>query len=340
MTNFERLRSLRETAALWHGRSGHDASAETRGALKTWLDQSPQHAAAFSSIDRTWAALKSAAQSPAILELRQEAAQRLPLTSGHRPRRWAAAALIIFLLGAALWIIVPRTGFELSAFAWLNGKTHEAPTQSYATEIGDRLTVALEDGSKVTLDTATQLAVTFTNKARTVRLSRGQALFEVARDVSRPFVVEIHNRRFIAVGTAFDVRLDGQQIKVTMLEGTVRTESIGLGSQIRTIVTAGEQLVANSKAEDRIRRVDPVRETSWRHGQVIFDNTPLSEAVEELNRYSKVRIELADPKLADLRLSGTFATGSTSAFVEAVTTYFSIKVDRSAEHTVTLRGRP
>ncbi len=341
MAPVERLNSLRETAALWHERADQEhATEETRGALNAWLDESPEHVAAFRSIERTWIALTSAAQDPTVLKLRQEAAQRLTPQASTRlhPLRWVVAALIL-ALGAMLWIIVPRTSFDLSPLAWLKGQSSNPAILKYATNTGDRLTIALDDGSHLTLNTNTQLNVTFSKKSRTVRLSRGQALFEVAKDASRPFIVQTENRRFIAVGTAFDVRLDGQQIKVTMLEGTVRAESIEPSSPMHTTVSAGEQLIAGTHAEDRVRRVDSERETSWRHGQVIFDNTPLADAIDELNRYSAKHIKLADPKLADLRLSGAFATGGTNAFVEAVTTYFPIRIEQADERSVTLKAR-
>jgi transmembrane sensor len=342
MARIERLNSLRDTAARWFERAGHDASsAETHGPLKAWLAESPEHAAAFRSIERTWFALKSATQEPAVLELRQEAVSRLtprPFAS-RLPLRWGAA-LIVFFIAAALWIVVPRTDFGPSLLAWLNGEIHKPVTQSYATKTGDRLTVTLNDGSQAILNTATRLEAIFSKQSRTVRLFGGEALFEVTKDTSRPFVVQTENRRFIAVGTAFDVRLDGQQVKVTMLEGTVRAESIDPRSPIQTTVTAGEQLIARTHTEDHVRRVDPQRETSWRHGQVIFDNTPLGDAVEELNRYSSTQIELADPQLADLRLSGTFATGRTSAFVEAIAAYFPIRIEHTDAQIVMLKARP
>jgi transmembrane sensor len=342
MAHIERLNSLRDAAARWFERAGQDDNpAETRGALNTWLEESPDHAAVYRSIERTWWSLHSAAEDPAIIELRREAARRLtPLVSAsHYPLRWAAAALIIFSLGAALWIIVLRTGFELSPLAWFNGNTDNPVTQSYATKTGDRIAIALDDGSQMTLNTATQVDVVFSKKFRTVKLFGGEVLFEVAKDASRPFVVQTENRRFTAVGTAFNVRLDGQQVKVTMLQGTVRAESMELDPPIRTTVTAGEQLIARAHTKDSVLRVDPERETSWRHGQVIFDNTPLGEAIKELNRYSSTHIELTDQKFANLRLSGTFATGSASTFVEAITAYFPLQIAHTDARTITLKAR-
>lgn len=235
----------------------------------------------------------------------------------------------------------------------------------YETATGERLAFTLGDGSQVTLDTHSELRVSFSPTERQVRLSHGQAFFEVAKDPQRPFVVEVHDRRFVAVGTAFDVRVDGDQVKVTMVEGTVRVErrdesilAVGGSAQPRASVrstdrspapgssggptravatiTAGEQLVADARRRDDVRATDPERETSWRRGQVIFDNTRLADAIAEVNRYSEAKIELADPDLADLRLSGAFATGRPTVFVEAVTSYFPVQVTRSDERGVTL----
>jgi transmembrane sensor len=340
MAILERAKSLRETAALWHEREGQDTSAESRGALNAWLNESPDHMAAYRSIEYTCTILQRSAEHPTILEMRQEAARRSALTPMiNRPLRWATAALIVLSLGTMLWIVSSRAGFELTSLAWRNGDSLNPATRSYATKTGDRLSVALVDGSQVTLNTETQIDVTFSKGSRAVRISRGEALFEVAKDSSRPFIVKSENRRFIAVGTKFDVRVAGSQVKVTMLEGTVRAEGDDADSKLGATVTAGEQLVATAHAADQIRRINTERETSWRHGQVIFENTRLAEAIDELNRYSTHRIALADAKLADLRISGTFNTGSTSEFVEAITAYFPIEIVSADDHYVTLKAR-
>ncbi|MGH7880158.1 MAG: FecR domain-containing protein, partial [Candidatus Binataceae bacterium] len=75
---------------------------------------------------------------------------------------------------------------------------------------------------------------------------------------------------------------------------------------------------------------------SWSRGQVIFDNTRLEDAIAELNRYSEIPIELADPALADLRLSGAFATSQTTAFIEAITRYFPVRVVGADERAIVL----
>jgi transmembrane sensor len=181
------------------------------------------------------------------------------------------------------------------------------------------------------------------------------------------------NRQFVAVGTAFDVRVDGDQVKVTMVEGTVRVEAVGdrpfspqvndsvirnaaspvaqnsavrealrvasAGAPAIATITAGEQLICDARQKDHVRVADADRDTSWRRGQVIFENARLADAVAELNRYSEVKIELRDASLADLKLSGAFATGGTSVFVEAVTSYFPVKVGEDNDKRVVLEKR-
>jgi len=335
--------SVREVAALWHERvNADDVSEDTRDALKMWLAESPAHAAAYQAIDRTWAQLKAASLDPEILGLRHETALRLTRkTSGElRPLRWVAAALILVTLGTAVASLAPYAGFDLSPIAWIKGKTHFHGDGRYVTTTGERLTFALADGSQITLNTQTELSVTYSATVRSVRLIRGQALFEVAKDAARPFVVQAQDRRFVAVGTAFDVRIEGEEVKVTMLTGTVRAEGQTPDSPIATTVTAGEQLITDNRTPDHVRPADPERITSWRRGQVIFDDTRLSDAVEEINRYSETRVKLADPKLGDLRLSGAFATGATRTFVEAVTTYFPLEIEHADDRTVVLKARP
>ena len=136
------------------------------------------------------------------------------------------------------------------------------------------------------------------------------------------------------------------QMKVTMIEGTVRVEPMTTTLDRRTasasparMLTSGEQLVVDAQSGDYIHPSDPDRATSWLHGQVIFDDARLADAVAELNRYSETQIVLADPTLADLRLSGAFVTGRPNVFVEAVTSYFAVAVASRDSESIVLKAR-
>ena len=179
----------------------------------------------------------------------------------------------------------------------------------------------------------------------------GRPLFEVAKNPDRPFVVEAQSRRLVAVGTAFDVRLEEAGVQVTMVEGTVRVEHIPkkaareLAATERpaspkvTMLTAGQQLMTDSGDKDEVRNTNADHVTSWQRGQVIFENARLADAIAEFNRYSDNELELENPSLQELRLSGAFATGRPAVFIEALTTYFPIKIVSSDDHVVVLGHR-
>src|SRR5258708_17578049 len=227
MDHATRREPLCEVAAAWHDRVHREnVPHEIRAALALWLAESPEHRAAYEEIERTWADLRSAAHAPQILALRHEAALRLTRRTSRRirPLTWVAAAVILVALGTSLATLGTRLTSARSPVAILLDVWRTHGDGRYATTTGERLNVTLPDGSQLTLNTQTELKVAFTRAERTVHLIRGQALFEVAKDPTRPFVVMAYSRRFIAVGTAFDVRLDGSQIHVTMVEGTVRVE--------------------------------------------------------------------------------------------------------------------
>jgi transmembrane sensor len=367
---------LREMAATWHARMARENVPEdTRHEFARWLAQSPEHRAAYEAIDNSYSILQHAAQEPEILALRHEAALRLArrTSQSRRPRRWMVASATLIGLFAALAILTLGPLKDRSLIAWLLEPFHTQSNGFYATATGERSTIVLSEGSQVTLDTQSEIEVAFNKAERIVRLTRGQAIFEVAKDPARPFVVDVHRRRFLAVGTAFDVRVDGTQIKVTMIEGTVRVEPSAIESPITNangvtqateradrlplpfsaypvekpahdgdpkgnaiLLTAGEQLTVENGGHDHISKENSDRITSWRHGQVIFENTRLADAIAELNRYSESKIQLADAALADLRLNGAFATGRPTVFVEAVATYFPIRVVRSDDRTIVL----
>lgn len=365
--------SARDTAVDWHERLHRDkVSEETRRDFDAWLAASAAHRQAYESVDRAWAALRGASESPQILALRHETALRLTrqISAHTRPWPWTvAAALVVGTITAALLVYPTERPLIPGLLASLRDTNH----QHYRTATGDRLTFTLSDGSQVTLDTQSELNIDFSPARRRVQLLQGQAFFEVAKDSSRPFMVVTRNRQFVAVGTAFDVRVDGDQVKVTMVEGTVRVEAVGdqtyssqvgdsviknaafplarnsaaretlrgasAGAPAIATITAGEQLISDARQEDHVRTADADRDTSWRRGQVIFENARLADAVAEINRYSDVKIELGDASLAELRLSGAFATGRTRVFVEAVTSYFPVDVGEDNDNRVVLEKR-
>jgi transmembrane sensor len=202
--------------------------------------------------------------------------------------------------------------------------------QSFRTGVGQQTTVSLPDGSQVTLNTDTVVRTRAEEGRRLVYLEKGQAYFKVAKDRRHPFVVTAAGRTVTALGTAFDVRVDGHGLKVVLVEGKVRVESLKrpAGASpaapqqgvLATEMGPGSQLVAPDDADWRVTRTDTARETSWLHGQIVIDDKPLREVVEELNRYSDRKVVLADAELGEAHLSGIFKPGDLDGLARALKT--------------------
>jgi transmembrane sensor len=347
---------LIERAAQWLDETSQPASTDKHAALARWLDESPKHRQAYERVKQTWQLAQQSAHDSQMLALRHETALRITRRSARTTahRGWLAAALACLIVGAAVFVgLSPQFSSQTNALLASVGITRDG---SYVTGVGERLVINLKDGSQVTLNTDSSVEVAFSAGERGVRLLRGQALFEVAKDPARPFVVTANDRRLVAVGTAFDVRLDGARMQITMVEGTVRVERAVRARTNResneatpnitsaplriATISAGEQLTVDDLQLDRIRSADPERATSWQRGQLLFDNTRLADAIAEMNRYSERQLQLRDTALADLRISGAFSTSRPAVFVEAITMYFPIDVDYADEQKLTLIGRP
>jgi ferric-dicitrate binding protein FerR (iron transport regulator) len=202
--------------------------------------------------------------------------------------------------------------------------THVAFQQRYVTAIGASRTVALPDGSRITLDTDSRIQVQMNARSRTVRLERGQAFFEVAHDAQRPFIVDSGRLSVVAVGTAFSVRREGPAMRVVVADGTVRLERPG---ERNDMLPAGGIARIQGEEPTRIHQgqaAELERNLSWRSGVLTFRRTPLSEAVAEFNRYGTRRIVIRDPRIATLELGGVFRSGDVEVFARLLETTFSI----------------
>ncbi|MCX2864613.1 FecR domain-containing protein [Paucibacter sp. PLA-PC-4] len=217
---------------------------------------------------------------------------------------------------------------------------------SYDTGIGEQRLVILRDGTRMSLNTSTRVQVELDQTQRRVRVEGGEAFFEVAKDASRPFVVQAAGTEVTATGTAFVVRLTppgagaSQALDVTLVEGQVVVREaerrIAAARIVQPIVMApGERLRVRgdqgaggnaSKAAPPQRdrpRMDQV--LAWKRGEAVFDNASLPQALAEMNRYSATPI-VADPSLAALRISGLFKTGDSAGFAQAVAKLHDLRV--------------
>ncbi len=239
-------------------------------------------------------------------------------------RRWPlAAGLAAVLVGA------------VGAGAWLSTRDVSAPAPrgaEYAADRAERRVLRLNDGSVVTLGGASRVALAYTPAERRIRLTEGEALFNVAHDSRRPFIVEVAHGEIRAVGTAFDVRVAPHQAAVTVVSGVVRIALRGPsvdGARGDTVVKSarkGEQVrfgMLNDGGESvgfisQTKEANVDQATAWTRGVLVFRGEPLAQVVATVNRYTHDTVVVTDPRNAALPIYGVIDQGDTSALRELV----------------------
>ena len=312
-------RKIEQQAALWVAR--REAGALDQGAARAfdaWCAQDARHFGAFVRLEAVSARLDRAGALQGLAPSR-------PLWR----RSWAplAAAASLLLVVAATWLV---------AFGGPGGGA-AAETRTLATQLGEQYRSTLPDGSRVELNTATRLAIAFAPDARDVRLESGEAMFEVAHDAARPFTVRTPAGDVRAVGTAFSVRLD-DGLEVLVAEGRVEVLQ---GDRVVARVAAGERyaLRASGDAVRASHSPDEIeRELAWREGNIAFAGETLGQAASELNRYNRIKIEIADPRVGAMRFGGYFRATDPERFVTALQGSLPVEAEREGE-TIRLRAR-
>lgn len=308
-------------------RSG-DTAADARARFDEWLRRSPQHIQAYLEVASAWSELPTA-DPEGRLDLRDliERARAsvddnvVPLATlraeqgarvGHqfaragRQRRAlnlaAAVATFAILTGIATWF-----GFYRADI--------------YSTGIGEQRTVRLEDGTTMELNALSTAKVRFAGDVRNVELTEGQALFQVAKDPERPFIVRSDGTTVRAVGTQFDVHRKLSGVVVTVLEGRVAVAEAKVALlqpkiEVAPIfLSAGEQVTVTREEAPRAKRADIASATAWLQKRLIFDETPLAEVASEFNRYNTRRLVISDPALRAVPISGVYSTTQSDALI-------------------------
>ncbi len=295
--------------------------------LDTWLNADPRHLGAYVRARAQWTNLDrlAALHGPANAVHDEPAASHAVVDNftGEKAEEPSGVFSRRQLLAAGLAAVTVVGG----GLSWLLLRENAA---HYASGIGEIRRIALEDGSTLVLNTATEVAVEFSKGQRNIRLIRGEALFLVAHDKMRPFVVVADGTAVRAVGTAFAVRLESTQVDVTVTEGVVEvanSPSPGTGTATSLAldrtpkrVSANEKIViarAHAPEVSPIAAAEANRRLAWREGMVSFDGESLEAAVIEINRHNKRQIVVDDPGLAAKPIVGVFRATDLEGFSAA-----------------------
>lgn len=293
------LHSVSDQALAWLARlqQGGISKAE-RQRFQDWCASDPSHQQAYDQAEQFWRLLENPAKN--VHARLQDQLSGKPARTAYWPSFAQAACFV--LVFAVLSAMLPNLIQD-----WQS---------DYTTAAGERRLISLEDGSRLTLNTGSAVAVEFTAAQRTVKLLRGEAYFEVAANKARPFVVVAGAVAARAVGTAFSVAaLDGDQEEVAVSEGVV---AVTAGVEIRNL-SANQHVHWRDGGLESVQTVDTENHLAWRRGQVVFSRQPLAAVIQEINRYRKWPIIIANRSLANRVISGVFKTDDPKAVISALT---------------------
>lgn len=374
----ERHEQIEDQAAEWLARlDSGNWSAEDERRLREWLGASTAHRVVYLRLKSTWDAAARLRALRAGLSPSEAAGGSVPAPGEWRrspffeqsasaikrgaqhvrsetfPDAWNNEDLNVAgacdhapaprqrkrgigLAAAASVLLAATLGFYAYTF-WTNAG------ERYMTAVGGFASVPMSDGSKITLNTDSEIRVAVTDKERRIDLEQGEAYFEVAPDETRPFVVRAGNKRVVAVGTKFSVQNFGEEVRVVVTEGKVRVEGTdnrkstadsAAGSAV--LLAAGDIARVEGAAVLVERAPPPQLEEllSWREGYLRFKEIALADAIAQINRYNTRKIFIEDPEVAAMKISGTFRPTQYEAFVRVLQEGFSIQARSDGERIV------
>ncbi|WOH38721.1 FecR domain-containing protein [Thalassotalea fonticola] len=326
----------RESADWLAKMDGDNMDQAEKLALKNWLNESPEHAIALKNHMSMWddmtEVLNDSGESFMAEATNPEYFSWLRNVFSPKPVMLAMSCMFLLILSGVL-IVSP----------W---SARNVETAFYLTNVGVQQSYQLSDGSTALLNTDSRIEIEFSDGQRIVRLQQGEAMFDVAHDKDRPFIVYAAGSAVRAVGTEFVVRLASENILVTVTEGTVelsQRENMAKSNEEKSSSVAvkpepmllhqGEQaeyVVENATfVAKQINETQINEQLSWLDGQLVFKEERLENVIKEINRYLDTDILILSPKLKDIPISGRFQIGETEALLEAIEITFDIDVDMS-----------
>ncbi|MGR4863187.1 FecR family protein [Caulobacter sp. LARHSG274] len=312
-------------AADWLDRLGTPPhETEELEAFSAWRAD-PDNWAEYERLDDIKRAMAMMRDDP---DLRQAADQALARGAARRARQIAPRSRSRLMIGA-----LAAAGLVAAVAV---GLTLRLPT--YSTGVGQTFSATLEDGSRVQLNTDSAVRVRYGAGERRIELLRGQALFEVAHNPQRPFIVTAGAAQVRALGTRFDVRRLGSEVRVVLAHGSVEITDHAVRSAPWRLKPG--QILALAPATPASAAPAPIdvsTATSWTSGKVTFEDVTLADAVAELNRYSRDKIILGERAPAARRVSGVFTAGDNADFIAAVSSLYGLKSVPRASGDIELR---
>lgn len=326
--------AMLEEAAIWQARlrdanPGTTEEGRRRAEFSEWLLADTRHRQAFAEMEALWGVLEVPVEQWGGEKAGKgvhNSVKDFPLRGNDigwwLTRRFVTAACLVLA-------ICVTVGWHQD---WITQWQSD-----YVTAVGEEVPIQTDDGSRITLNTDSALAMDYNAGERRVKLLKGEAWFNVAPTDKRPFIVDTGAGAVRVTGTRFNVRLVNDTAVVSLDEGRVELRPSGTANVSPVVLTPGQQAVLAGKDISAPIPFDHTQVTAWLRGQFVFYNTPLAEVVDTLNRYRHGRIVVASHELNHLKVSGIFSTEDPDAALDVIASTLPIQQTRLTDYLVLIR---
>lgn len=318
----DQVQAEREAIAWFTRLNGNPSRADKRN-FQAWQRLHERNAHAYHSISVLWSSSAMPGSDIAreessaladhlvrIEEIRMRKKSRSKVATG-------ALAILLFVCGGWVWLDKPNLIQDIGA--------------DYVTARGETRQITLNDGSSILLDADTAIDVQLDDQLRRITLLRGTAFFEV-KPSSVPFVVEAADGKSRVLGTAFDVSMNSEGVEVVLQRGSLQVELAG--STDRVILKSGESVEYTNGGLAMPHNVELGDVLAWHDGRFVFNNAPLKEVLEKIERYRKGRIILVGSTLGERRISGSFSLRDTNTALSSLQASVGFNMHKLGERLV------
>jgi transmembrane sensor len=304
-----------------------DVTDSDKAAFKVWLSADAAHLAAYRAVETLWRDISALpkdafASVPANIE---------PLPFTKRVSIFSNPVAQGFAIAAGLMLAL------LTTFIIFNTPTNSA---LYETQHAELKTITLEDGSIVTLSARSKLRTEFSKYSRTAVLISGRAYFDIEPDAAKPFTVKAAETAVTVTGTEFDVLVRPSGVQVAVTEGSVKVSDLTPPRNRINIpvnlVVGDKLLTAPDGSSVEKSHFDSEDLLAWQSGRLVYENTSLSDIVDDANRYRQKPIRIRNKNLANLKVTTSFRSNQSEQMLDGLEASYAVTI-RENEHAIVIR---
>lgn len=343
---FHTKTDIHQQACIWISKIDRGLTNDEKRQLQTWVNLSQNHQEQLFEVAALYDDLSALNELSGLFPLRiKEPHQRR--TYSQTARRNIAAVFALMLFSSFTFMVMNKSNNTDALTASLGVK-------QASTVIGEQKPITLEDGSVIHLNTDSLVTILYSQNERRIRLTKGEAHFDVAHDKTRPFIVEAGVNSVTAVGTAFNVELRSKEgFELLVTEGKVLVQDIdsaqdSLISSGQTdplsanglLLAAGEKAIFNplDSHTTTLSLVEVQQDLAWQQGMLVFKGESLVDALHEVSRYTQIKFNIPDVNVRQKRVAGYFKAGDIEGLLFALKNSFDIEHKRVDENTIELSG--